>query len=103
MSQLQSMSHSNSETPWYLKFIYAFGVPAALTIYLVWFVVNGVDARLQVINSTLSTHATDMAVSLRASEDARQQLLLTNLLLQRICVNTAANQAARSNCFGPSQ
>ena len=95
------MNHDNG-TPWYLKFIYAFGVPAALTIYLVWFVVNGVDNRLQMINATLNTHATEMAISLKSSEDARQQLLLTNLLLQRICVNTAAKPQDRNNCFGPS-
>jgi hypothetical protein len=97
-----SMNNDNG-TPWYLKFIYTFGIPATLTIYLVWFMVNSVDARLQLINATLTVHSTDMAVSLKASDDARQQLLLTNLLLQRICVNTASNQVARSNCFGPSQ
>lgn len=86
-----------------MKFIYTFGVPAALTMYLVWFISNNVDTRLNSISNALNAHQQDMAISLKASDEAKQQLYLTNLLLQRICVNTAANAQARSNCFGPSQ
>lgn len=93
----------NGATPWYVKFLYTFGIPATLAIYLVWFMANRVDTSLEHITSTLIAHQSEMSISLRQTEETKQQLLLTNLLLQRICVNTASNQQARSNCFGPSQ
>lgn len=92
----------NDTAPWYLKFIYTFGIPAALTVYLVWFIVNSVDARLQVISNALDTHQREMASSLRSTDEMKQQLFLTNLLLQSICVNTASNQAGRNGCFKTS-
>lgn len=86
-----------------MRFIYTFGVPAALTVYLVWFISSNVDTRLTTITSVLENHQKEMSESLKASEETKQQLFLTNLLLQRICVNTAADTQSRNNCFGPSQ
>lgn len=93
----------NGAMPWYIKFLYTFGIPATLAIYLVWFMVNRVDTNLDKINNTLAFHQVEMSANLKQTEETKAQLLLTNLLLQRICVNTAVNQQARNNCFGPSQ
>jgi hypothetical protein len=102
LTPLQSNS-SIKEAPWYIKFIYTYGIPAALTIYLVWFISNNVATQLNSIAIDLDSHQTEMAQSLKASEEAKIQLQITNLLLQRICVNTAADNLSRNSCFGPSQ
>ena len=102
LTPLPSTNNDNG-TPWYFKFVYTFGVPAALTLYLVWFISNNVDTRLTSISSALSAHQQDMAFSLKSNVEFRQQLYLTNILLQRICVNTAKDSQTRGNCFGPTQ
>lgn len=98
MTPLQSIPNETG-TPWYFKFIYTFGVPAALTIYLVWFIVSNVDGRITSISTALNAHQQDMTQSLRNNAEMKQQLYLTNMLLQRICVNTAIDSQARNNCF----
>lgn len=97
---LTSDDMSEQPTPWYIKFLYTFGIPAALTVYLVYVLVSSIDAKLNLINNVLLQHQIDMANSLRTNDELKQQAFATNLILQRICVNTAANQAARNSCFG---
>lgn len=90
----ETMNYSNV-----LKFTYTFGIPAVIAIYLIWFVVAVVNNQLAAIDSNLRQHQSDMGVNLKTNEELRIQLVNTNQILQRICVNTAANQNERNSCF----
>lgn len=71
-----------SGTPWWVYAIYRVGVPAALSIFLVWFVTRGISADL---NAMREEH-----------QDMR-------FYLQGICINTAPDiERARERCILPS-
>jgi hypothetical protein len=65
--------------------------------------VSRIDNQLTMISATLAIHQSDMINNLKTNDELKQQLFSTNLILQRICVNTATDQNARNNCFGPIQ
>lgn len=99
----------NDSTPWYVKFTYTYGIPSVIAIYLLYFIVNTMDARLlgvntklDIIRESLIEHKADMNRSIEATAVMNGQMVFTNLILQRICVNTASSPVERNNCFGPT-
>jgi hypothetical protein len=73
-----------SDAPWWLQPVYAFGIPSAIAVFLVWFVATVVIHGQNEINDKLDAQAT------------MQQKQL--LLLQEICLNGAQDDRGRARC-----
>ena len=80
------------KSPWYINFIYAFGIPAVIAASLVYLLAVRVDTAIINIKENLSLHATDTAYIVKQNERMEQ-------LMQQICANTANSVEARNDCF----
>jgi hypothetical protein len=78
--------------PWWLDAIYRIGVPAALALFLVWFLTQKVSGQLDTVTSALQTHAT-------VQERERSEM---KFYLRAICVNVAADDRQRAACNPPA-
>lgn len=85
-------SDSESDAPWYVKAISYFGVPAAIALYLVWYITTAVPTKAEtmVLSDLLRTHVSSTQVDLA---DIKRILMVT-------CVNAAATDVKRRECLG---
>jgi hypothetical protein len=74
--------------PWWLRPLYVFGVPAAIAIFLVWFVTAVVAMGQTKLQDTLDAHVTNEQV------DRSRHLIFLGL----ICQNTAQTERERNQC-----
>jgi len=97
---------AEASAPWWLKPAYVFGMPAAIALFLVWFVtgivasgqtfVTAVVANGQAkLQATLDQHITAMQVE-RAEAQALDAKML--LLWGFICENTSQTERERNQC-----
>lgn len=62
-----------------------YGLWAVVALYMIWFVTEKVDVRLQALQHSVDQHVADQAV--------------TKIILFNICLNTAANDVvAQARC-----
>lgn len=93
------MEDVKEQAPWWAKFTYTFGIPAAISIYLIWVLVGQVIAKVESVEETARLHQADMVHTVKSNE--RQEVMLNHIyaLLQQICVNTSNNRSERDSCF----
>lgn len=90
----------NSLPPW-LKALLALGVVPAIAVFLVYFVTQRVDARLEKIdNTTIATYGEAKSANEHAQEVEKAFDKLQRSL-DRICVNTANTERQRDACLKP--
>jgi hypothetical protein len=89
----------NGEVPWWVRFIYTFGIPAALSVYLIWLLAARIEGKLDAQTEQLRVHQGDTTFNKAAAENSAKRLEEIYNILQRICVNGAATQADRNACF----
>ncbi len=90
-------------TPWWIGAIYKLGIPAAIALFLIWFVVATVIPNIQFIKENLVLHANS---SSQVGQDLRDQNIRLSQqnerlmrVLQQICINSAKNNQERNGCF----
>lgn len=88
--------------PWILRFAYIFGIPALLSVYLIWLMATRIETKLNSIEATLQAAKVDDAYVLKMSGDQAESLDQIYRLLQRICVNSATTPQDRAGCFDRS-
>jgi hypothetical protein len=77
---------TRSDRPWWIEVAYKIGVPSAIAVFLIWFIVAKVSASLEHANGTLDEH-----------------VWTTNFYLHAICTNAAKTEAERENCRLPER
>lgn len=79
-------------TPWYVRAISYFGVPAAIALYLVYYLTTAMPTKAEVLmlGDELRVHVSSTQSDL---SDIKRILLVT-------CVNAAATDAKRMQCLG---
>lgn len=93
-------------TPWQVKFTYAFGIPAVIALYLIYYQTNRMDANQAELNKNI-TSLTEEVRNLRnittlnkeqnvTLEEKYNQLL--NMMV-RVCATTAETNVDRNACF----
>lgn len=82
------------------KGIYTFGVPAAIAIFLVYFVTSRVDQSLDMMQKNLDSHVSESNQLIETDEQIKFQLQSVTQILLSICVNTAKSSNERNACFG---
>lgn len=89
----------DGEYPVWVKIIYFFGLPSAIAIYLVYYLVIGVSAGIVDIKE--GTAKNDINIQYLIKQSGRQDIKMDvmNRLLQQICYNTAETADARNNCW----
>ena len=78
---------TNGDAPWWVRATYMLGVPAAIAIFLIYFVTMGVVAKLDGLDNSIRAHMRD------------QTLLL--YYLSALCRNTAETDTERAGCEPP--
>lgn len=73
-----------STAPWWLQPVYAFGIPSAIAVFLVWFLTAVVVAGQNKLQDTMDDHV-----------KAQQRQVF---LLSLICRNTAQTERERAQC-----
>lgn len=81
------------------KFLYTFGVPAGIAIFLVYSLTNSVDNNLKAIQVDLAQHKVESLEVREANIQLRLEINNMTLILQNICANTARTQIDRNACF----
>lgn len=82
-----------------INFIYKFGIPSAIAILLVYFLVSRVDHSLANLETTLQTHQMDSLKDMEIQRGIEEHLSIQTQVLQSICVNTARTSVDRTGCF----
>jgi len=78
--------------PWWLYTIIRLGVPAAIAIYLTYFLVSTVNNNLAQAKELIVSHVGDTL----QQKEREEKMLYT---LQRICANLASTNQERNECF----
>jgi hypothetical protein len=92
-------SFSLEQYPWILRFAYVFGIPALLSVYLIWLMSTRIETQLSAIEAGMMATRTDQAYMLKISGEQTARLENIYRLLQRICVNGATTPSDRASCF----
>lgn len=103
MSLMSPPSHDEGEemsVTNFLKFFYTFGVPAAIAVFLVYFVTTRIDNGLDVIQVGLESHKAESRELIKTDAEIKLQMQYMTQILLNICVNTAKIQSERNACFG---
>lgn len=106
-SRLDNKRSTDGPKPWWVEFIYKIGIPSAIALYLIFFLAQKVDRKLDVTIDVLKEHNVMMGKQameqLGAAERQKmvtdkqaQELSDIHQLMQQICVSTA-EQADRSS------
>jgi hypothetical protein len=79
-------------TPWYIKAASTFGVPAAIALYLIYYLTTSMPTKadMLLIGDQLRTHVSSTQTDLT---EIRRVLVAS-------CVNSAKNDAERDRCLG---
>jgi hypothetical protein len=92
--------------PWQVKFAYAFGIPAVIAMYLVYYQTNQMDQN----QLELNRNVTQLSENIRNLRDGitqdrehtynmeRKYDRLLNMMV-RICATTAETNTDRNSCF----
>lgn len=94
-SDLDIPAPTSTAAPWWLQPLYAFGIPAGIAVFLVWFLTSVVVSGQKAAQDTLEQHIQDMKV------DQTRQLLFQARelqLLMLLCRNSARTERARNDC-----
>lgn len=85
-----SGNDNGNGSPWWVKAIYQFGVPAGIAMFLVYRLTVGLPTAADVaeVKSTLAVHVSQ----------TNEELVDIRLLLRAICFNTADNEKSRAAC-----
>lgn len=83
-------------TPWWIGSIIKLGVPAAIALFLIWFIVSTISPSITFIKENLVLHA-DSAT--RVGREIHEQNEKLMKVLQQICMNSAKNNQERNGCF----
>src|SRR4030095_2076758 len=89
----------NGDIPWWVKFIYTFGIPAALSVYLIWLMATRIEGKIDNLQDQIRMHQTDTVYNSKSNDAQIMKLNESLITLQKTCVNGANNQAERDNCF----
>lgn len=79
-------------SPWWIKVITFVGVPSAICLFLVWFITQGITAKIDNIKTNVESTASQM-------NNLVNEQRSTKMVLQQICANTAGTNKDRSLCF----
>jgi hypothetical protein len=82
--------------PWWVQATYRLGVPAALAIFLVWFLTSRLGADLASVHAMVQTHV-EAAQADRA--ELRFYLRQMVVAMQATCVNAAHDASERRRCL----
>lgn len=82
--------------PWWLKVVYAFGIPAAIALYLVYVVSTTQAATMASIKSTVEQHAT---ANLLSDVEVKAAMIRQEGYLRLLCVNTSKSIGDRNSCL----
>lgn len=85
--------------PLILRFVYIFGIPAALSVYLIWMLASRVDVQQRTAIDELHAIRVDLQFMIKANTEQLERLQQTYRLMQRICVNAATTADERASCF----
>ncbi len=88
---------------WIIDGLKQLGIPVVFAAVLLWFVLTRVDSALIVIVNSLSNHtnqaAEQMNIMNKDNSQTKELLLSIERLNQRVCFNTAKNNADRNECY----
>ena len=90
---------SLDQYPWLLRFAYVFGIPALLSVYLIWLMSTRIETQLNAIEAAAAATRIDQAYVLKLNDEQTVRLDQIYRLLQRICVNSATTPEQRASCF----
>jgi hypothetical protein len=85
--------------PWILRFVYLFGVPAAISIYLIWLMAARVEGVQREILDLLREHELNAQYNIKSNADQVDRLDRIYRLSQVMCVNSANDAMERARCF----
>lgn len=85
--------------PWLLRVVYLFGIPAAISIYLVWLMSARVEGNQREMLDILKAHELNSQYNLKSNGEQIDRLDKIFRLTQALCVNAAEDSAERSRCF----
>lgn len=83
-------TNGNGNSPWWVKALYQFGVPAGIAMFLVYRLTAGIPQASDVsdIKDALAVHVST----------TNTELVNIRLLLRSICYNTSDGEKARAAC-----
>ena len=86
------VEEESTEQPWWVNPLYKFGIPSAIALFSVWFLATQVRDKLEAVDNKLNAH---IGASIQNQNQNERMLKL----LQQICINSAASNQERSQCF----
>lgn len=100
------MAQEQQTPPWQVKFAYAFGIPAVIAMYLVYYQTNQMDQNQQELNKNivqLGEQVRNLRDSLGQDREHTYSLerkydRLLNMMV-RVCATTAETNVDRNSCF----
>jgi hypothetical protein len=84
-----------SGMPWWVRAVTMIGAPAAIALYLTWFLTSGVSQNLATMRVQTEQHIHDME---RHTMETTLGLLELRRYLLLICQNTAKTDIDRAGC-----
>ena len=88
----------NSDPMW-LRATVMLGVPAAIALFLVWFITAQVGANIHNIEVAQQQFAVEQAKSSAVQLQIQTQLATLTGVMRMVCYNTSKNDAQRDACF----
>lgn len=89
------------KSSWWIKFLYFFGIPAGIAIYLIYVQTTVFEAKLNAISADLNSLEVNLAYTIKSDQELKVTLRALMIINQQTCVNTARTEAARQICWNP--
>lgn len=89
----------SSKQPWWINPVYKFGIPSAICIFLVWFLTTQVKSDLNDLKLSMNNLNSQVSFNKNLIETNTQVNERMLQVLQRICINSAATNFERNECF----
>jgi hypothetical protein len=90
-------------SPWWLQGIVTLGVPAAIALYLVWFIASNQTAAINKMTDTVTEHSHQSAIAAAAAvviqNDMRDTNVRVEAYMRLLCVNGAKTTTDRNICL----
>lgn len=85
--------------PLVLRFVYFFGIPAAMSVYLIWLMAARVEGMQREMLDLLRAHELNSQYNVKSNGEQIDRLDRIYRLSQVMCVNSAKDAAERARCF----
>jgi len=95
---MQNKREYDGGQPWWVGSIYKIGIPAAISCYLIYFLVQKVDTKQDEIFSLLKAHNNVMYQQMEEDKRQANEIERSNKFLQQICFSVTPN-SRRQECF----